>query len=154
MPSNAASFMKRMTGRANQVRLAEATIAKEAAIAALRTAALTTPVDTGAAQSNWLVTINNRTDAIIPAFRPNPRGEHTKGPSEWAGDTSNAVVAIEIGETIINSMKGGGEIVIQNNVPYIERLNDGSLSTQSHDMLEFAMQDARTRIKNLFILGA
>lgn len=79
------------------------------ALKALRNLVLTTPVDTGRAKGNWQVGVNSDPTAEIDS-----------------NDRSGAM-AINVGQATINSIKGQGlvDVVIANNLPYIERLNDG-----------------------------
>lgn len=65
-----------------------------------------TPVDTGAARQNWLVTINSETTEC----------EQTKGKGGRV---------ISDGAKVIESAKGDDKIYIQNNLPYIRMLEYG-----------------------------
>lgn len=83
--------------------------ARKVALKALRNVVLATPVDTGRARGNWRVGINS-----------DPTGEvETK--------SKKGAQAIRLGQAEISSAEGKGlvDIVIANNLPYIERLNDG-----------------------------
>lgn len=65
-----------------------------------------TPVDTGAARQNWLVTLNSETDQYDPS-KANTGGVLTDG------------------EAIIDKAEGDDKIIIQNNLPYIKMLEFG-----------------------------
>jgi hypothetical protein len=65
-----------------------------------------TPVDTGAARQNWLVTLNGETNDYDPSKK---KGGHV----------------MSDGGKVIKSAKGDDTIVIQNNVPYIQMLEYG-----------------------------
>jgi len=67
-----------------------------------------TPVDTGAARQNWLVTLNSETT------------QHDKN------KTSGNVLAE--GGAVIESAKGDDTIYIQNNLPYIRKLEYGGFT--------------------------
>jgi hypothetical protein len=64
-----------------------------------------TPVDTGAARQNWLVTINSET-------------------SDFNAEKTGGNVSTE-GTAVINGANGDDTIFIQNNAPYIRKLEYG-----------------------------
>lgn len=64
-----------------------------------------TPVDTGAARRNWLVSFNRANTSQI------------------AGGTADE--AISQGQKAIKAAGAYGNLFIQNNLPYINRLNEG-----------------------------
>jgi len=66
---------------------------------------LKTPVDTGAARQNWLVTLNAETDAADPNKT-----------------TGNVLVD---GASVIEDAKGDDKILVQNNLPYVPVLEYG-----------------------------
>jgi hypothetical protein len=70
----------------------------------LRRVVRRTPVDTGAARQNWLVTLNDESHE----FKEN-----------------SAENAINAGQKIIKQAKGDDTIIIQNNAPYINMLEYG-----------------------------
>jgi hypothetical protein len=65
-----------------------------------------TPVDTGAARQNWLVTLNGETDDYDPSKKKGGR-------------------VMSNGGKVIEDAKGDDKIFIQNNVPYIRMLEYG-----------------------------
>lgn len=69
---------------------------------------LRTPVLTGRARGNWLVNLRAATG-------------RTDGPLDKGGG-----VAIAAGAAVIAQQKGYDAIVLENNLPYIGKLNDGS----------------------------
>jgi hypothetical protein len=69
-----------------------------------------TPVDTGAARQNWLVTLNQEDTSYDPDKK---KGGRVK--SE--------------GQKVIISAKGDDSILIQNNIPYINMLEFGGYGT-------------------------
>ena len=83
--------------------------ARVVALKALRNLVLATPVDTGRAKGNWRVGVN---------FDPI---------EEVDTKSKTGSIAIRLGQSEIASAKGQGyvDIVIANNLPYIQRLNDG-----------------------------
>lgn len=71
---------------------------------------LATPVDTGRARANWQVELNNVPDGTLP--EPNSAAEGTRA-------------ALDNAKSTIARAQPGDTIVIVNNLPYIQRLNDG-----------------------------
>lgn len=96
-------------------------IAKSIALAIIQDLAVSTPVDTGTALSNWQVSFDGSV-GIIPAYSPSLRGKGDPSVTrvDNAADMINAAVAI------IESKQSGMTIYITNNVPYIQYLNEGS----------------------------
>lgn len=75
-----------------------------------------TPVDTGRARANWIPTLNSP-----------------------ANFTNLALSPIGI-ETVLNSFKTADTILLTNNLPYIQKLNDGSSTQQPAGFVERAVQ--------------
>jgi hypothetical protein len=71
-----------------------------------------TPVDRGAARQNWLVTLNNPTYA------------YDKNKAKGGRVMSD-------GQKAINGAKGDDKIIMQNNMPYIEKLEYGGYGPNS-----------------------
>lgn len=92
------------------------TIKKLLASAVLETEVRTTPVDTSQAKSRWQCGLNAAPDAVYGPFFPGSHGS-TAGPSEAA--------AINTGRLVIQRARPGDVVFVSNNVPYINRLNDG-----------------------------
>jgi hypothetical protein len=65
-----------------------------------------TPVDTGAARQDWLVTLNSEDHSFDPSKH---KGQH----------------GLSKGEKVIDNAKGDDTIFIQNNAPYINMLEYG-----------------------------
>lgn len=82
-------------------------LTRRAALAVDAAVVLATPVDTGRARANWQVELG------APA-------SGTVDPEDQSGQA-----AIDKGKAQIEQYKGGSSINITNNLPYIERLNDG-----------------------------
>lgn len=75
---------------------------------------LMTPVDTGRARGNWIVTLGAATYRYEDSFDPSGSGSLAKGLSTTAELKANPFALV----------------FLQNNLPYIEALEDGS-STQA-----------------------
>lgn len=91
-----------------------------------------TPVDTGKARSNWLVTLQRPANTVREPFAPGER----LGLSE----TANANAAKAAAKRVIDSQRSGQSIIIQNNVPYIRALNDGSSQQAPRNFVEQAVK--------------
>lgn len=100
--------------------------ARKVALKALRNIVLATPVDTGRARGNWRVGVNS-----------DPR-------DTIARKSKKGTAAIKVGQSTIASAKGKGlvDIVIANNLPYIERLNDGWSEQAPSKFVEKAIRRA------------
>ena len=103
---------------------------KKVALDVLRGAVLNTPVDTGRARGNWQVSINT------PATT-------SSGSADKSGTNS-----LSQGASKINSLPAptGTTIWITNNVPYIERLENGWSPQKSDGILTPALHEVRTGI--------
>lgn len=83
---------------------------------------LATPVDTGRARANWQVEIGQAPTGEVDA-------------KDVSGQT-----AIQQGKVAIEGYKSGSAIFITNNLPYIERLNDGWSKQAPAGFVEQAVQ--------------
>jgi hypothetical protein len=101
--------------------------AQDAARSALIEVIKNTPVDVGTARSNWVVGIGAPAiGARRPAFLPyRSRWRSPKGSGGSIGESANASAAFALGALKINSRKPDDPIYIENQVPYIERLDQG-----------------------------
>ena len=77
-----------------------------------RRVVLETPRDTGSAKASWLVSVGRPTNATV------------EKDGEDVGQAQ--AQAIAQGASTISRFKSGQVLYIQNNQPYIERLNEGS----------------------------
>ena len=100
----------------------------EVAMDVLRGVVLNTPVDTGRARGNWQVTTN------------------TPATGQTQVKTKNGARAIQDGTSKINSanVADGTTIWITNNVPYIERLEDGWSAQKPDGILLPTLNSIRT----------
>ncbi len=94
---------------------------KQLAIAIVDAVAEHTPVDTGRARSNWQVGIGKgKNNEIEP---------HAPGHKLGRGETANLAATMNAARAALEPYKGG-DIVITNNVHYMEKLDKGSPYTQ------------------------
>lgn len=77
-----------------------------------------TPVDTGRARSNWQVSLDSPNEIVIQPYAPGMR--------LGRGETSNKNASIAQANSVINLRRSREKLIIQNNVPYINKLNSGS----------------------------
>jgi hypothetical protein len=97
-----------------------------------------TPVDTGAAMSNWPVSLDAPIAETNPPHVKSPRGamiadEWTHAADPSATRAANLPMAQEQREAVLVDAKAGDVIFIANNLPYISALNRGT-STQAPKM--------------------
>lgn len=92
-----------------------------AAVAMVRTLALSTPVDTSQALSNWIVGIGSPDPSFIGPWVPGEAGS-TRAQS--------AAEAVKVAELMLRSRKPGIPFFITNNAPYIQLLEDETHSRQ------------------------
>lgn len=79
-----------------------------------------TPVDTGRARGNWIASIGGRATATMEVFDPSGSGAKSEGASVIAG---------------FMAREDWPSIFIQNNLPYIGRLEDGYSGQAPNGML-------------------
>ena len=72
-----------------------------------------TPVDTGRARGNWMVSLGSAVEAVVDS-----------GPTISDGQSTPSAL-INQGMSTISKSKPGQDIVISNNLPYIVRLEEG-----------------------------
>lgn len=93
-----------------------------------------TPVDTGEAVSNWLVTLDSPALALVLApYAPSKKGRVKSGVWVHAVDPqitfqANAPVAFQAGLAVIKTKQPGQSIFITNSSPHIGLLDAGSSS--------------------------
>lgn len=114
------------------------TIVRKACIAISQTVIVATPVDTGRARSNWVVGI----DA--------PRLDTRPSLANGAAATQMAInEATEIIQTFKNSNK---EIRISNNLPYIQRLNEGYSAQAPAEFVTLAINNGLRYVEGAKVL--
>lgn len=96
---------------------------KRAAILIDQTLVAATPVDTGRARSNWIVTLGV----------PSAASRLPMSPTE----------ALREGESVINGWRPGQSIFITNNLNYISKLNAGSSAQAPAGFVERAVERGR-----------
>ncbi len=94
---------------------------------------LRTPVDTGQAVSNWIVSVNAPVADDYFAYAPSPRGAMLNGVWTHTVDPSvtreaNAPFAQEQRDLTLATTEPEEIVYITNSLPYIQRLENGSSS--------------------------
>lgn len=96
-----------------------------------------TPVDTGRARGNWIVSLN----------RANPNRDIN--PIGQSGAPQGSAQAILQGTQTISAAPAFGKIFIQNNLPYINRLNDGWSDQAPRKFVETVIDRVMATANNL-----
>lgn len=130
-----ARFVRRMQFRAEQVDKNTRKVVRQAALAADSAVVQATPVDTGRARANWVVSVGR------PVFQTTPDVD----PS---GST-----AIAQGVSAVRGYRGVGSIFITNSLPYIGFLEEGSSKQAPGGMLKFGEQAATAILRRAKLLS-
>lgn len=104
-------------------------LVRRAALATDAAVVIATPVDTGRARSNWQVELGQAAEGVIG----DPKDK--KAVFDKSGRD-----AIATGTKTIEGYKSGSSVNITNNLPYIERLNDGWSAQAPAGFVEKAVQ--------------
>lgn len=141
-------FSRRITVLSERIRTEVNKVVRKTALAADREVVLATPVDTGRARSNWLVSLGSgREDTIEPYA---DLGSHTD-PSKKS-ETANASAAMAQAAGVVAGRKEGQDIYITNNLPYIELLNSGSSAQAPAHFVEKAVSVAADIIRRTTVV--
>lgn len=97
-------------------------LVRRCALATDAAVVIATPVDTGRARSNWQVELGQAAQGVVDV--PDKSGQS----------------AISQGKRVIDTYKSGTSINLTNNLPYIERLNDGWSAQAPAGFVEKAVQ--------------
>lgn len=116
------NFVSRVNRVAAKIEKNTDNIVKKAALAVDQTLVLATPVDTGRARSNWIVSLGVGTSRTRMPFAPIKPGTD---PSKFS-ETANTAAALADAKGVIEKRKEGQDIYISNNLEYIGELNRGT----------------------------
>ena len=119
---------------------------RAAAIAADRAAVLNTPVDTGRARENWIVTVKSPAAASKVVNRPKGFGDQNQLNANRSAATSAAFAQAD--STIRSFQINDQSIHITNNVSYIGELDKGSSKQAPAGMSEAAIMAATKAAKS------
>jgi len=129
MAQDLAQFSRRIIFQANRLGANTDALVRKVALAADQAVVLSTPVDTGRARSNWIAQIGSAPDTIIESYGESPQG------------------ALDQAAQVISGYTSGQVIHIVNNLPYIQRLNDGYSPQAPAGFVEKSIQSAVAILK-------
>jgi hypothetical protein len=140
-------FAKRIGTIAVKVEDGTGRLTRAVALAADQAVVVATPVDTGRARSNWLVEVD------APAA--GTREPYVPGSKLGTGERDNLQGALDQGAGVVGrfDVKRNQSIHITNNLPYIQRLNDGWSAQAPAGFVEAAVQAAVRAVRGSKILG-
>lgn len=128
-----------------QVTVGTERVMRATGLAAHSAVVLATPVDTGAARSNWQVTLASPAQGIRPSLVPGEKGS--------TGGQAASAVLTEGQQRIGGFTLSAGTINLTNNLPYIQRLNEGWSNQAPSNFVETAVQNAVNVIKKSKLLN-
>lgn len=97
-----------------------------------------TPVDSSKALSNWQLNVGSPIKFKIDAYFPGEFGSSQK---------QSAQAALEAAKKALQGRKSGEPIYITNNLPYINRLNDGHSKQTTPGFIERAILLGRRSVR-------
>lgn len=118
---NLDQFGRRMRKLGADVEPAVDETLRKVALVANQTLIMATPIDTGRARANWQVSIDAEVEKEL--------------------DSTDVPTTLARNQGVIQGYRGGA-LIIQNNVPYIGRLNDGWSAQAPAGFIEKALQTA------------
>lgn len=133
------SFSRRIVLRGKNIQDNADKLTRKVALAVDQAVVSATPVDTGRARSNWIVALDDAPEDVIAAYIPGKDGS-TGG--------SNTQAALDQGQKAVAGYKTGKEIHICNNLPYIQRLNDGWSKQAGKQYVERATLEAAQAVQS------
>ena len=122
-------FARRIQRRAHQVEMGASRMVRATALIINQVLISETPVDTGHAKANWQVGISAPITSEID--EEDPSGAST----------------IERNASTIRSAPPRKDIILSNNVPYINKLNEGSSSQAPPQFVQIAVATAVAAVK-------
>lgn len=141
---NLKKFASLMEGRATLLEQNSNELKKDVADVYITGLAGTTPIDTGAAISNWQIGLGDAPTSVLPPQVPGHKG------STWAptvrGTLADATMRID-------TALQGEAIHITNNIDYIQDLEDGTSPQARDGMVKQAKAKARQKLKGVTLLG-
>lgn len=120
-------------------------VMKDCAQAVLRSVVEATPVDTGAARSNWTPELDRAFEGLFPARVPGTKGSTAD---------ANAAATITAGTPVIEAfdIRTNREIHITNNAGHIQALNDGHSQQAPADFVRIAVLEGLATVRGAKIL--
>lgn len=119
MANSLSDFSRRMAVRAGHISGDTTRLVRRTALAVDAILVSETPVDTGRAKSNWLVSLNTSLRQTTEPYAPGRDGNTAAANEQAAMDQAEAVISHYTAGVNMS-------IHITNNLPYIGELNNGS----------------------------
>lgn len=133
-------FGKKMHRRATNLPDEVNRIKRKTALAVDQALVLATPVDTGRARSNWLVSLGSGRSNVVDPYAPTNKA--------GIGESANAQGAISQGSGEIARAVPSQDIYITNNLPYIVPLNQGHSAQAPAMFVEQAIEAGSQAVKS------
>ncbi len=137
-------FKRRLRIRAERISRNANDAVKRAALVIDQLVVMGTPVDTGRARSNWVVSIGLPSFGVIAPYAP--------GNKLGIGEGANTAGALDQGRAVIARRKDPQTIYIVNNVHYIGSLNRGTSPQAGANFVEKAIHAALAAIRQTRLL--
>jgi hypothetical protein len=102
-----------------------------------------TPVDTGRAKANWQAQLGAPAEGVVQGYSPGSAGS-TAGQAE--------ALALARANEVATQYKGGVDVNITNNLPYIGRLNDGYSEQAPANFVQNAVAVAVRKVQSTRII--
>ena len=142
---NLDDFSERMEDLAGRVTKGRATALRQVALAVDQAEVLATPVDTGEARSNWVMSIGSPVTNMI--------GPYVPGERLGVEETANALAAITQASAIVSSVRPGDTIYLSNNASHMLYLNRDGISPQANaGFVQDAIRDALASFSGKFTI--
>lgn len=131
-------FAARMRNYSSKLSQPVNELAKDVALTIVHDLIHVTPVDTGAAVSNWIVQLNSPVGMPIRAYAIGMFGSTY---------SENISAALDAAQQVIATKQPGDRIFISNCVDYIEDLNNGSSRQAPANFVERAVMLGQAKIE-------
>ena len=142
---------KRCDEIATGIRIAVDKTVSEAAIVGVAELARATPVDVGTARSNWIVSLDQAAIGIRRAFSPFPSRWRGGGSGGSRGETRNQAGVVWSAQGVLSRRKTDQTIYITNNLPYIERLNEGHSPQSASGIVQRSIATTVQRLSQIAV---
>lgn len=116
-------------------------VVRAVALAIDQAVVITTPVDTGRARSNWLVSVGSPNTSTQPPYAPGTGGSTGQ---------ANISAALAQGRAAVLGAGHKQTIYISNSLPYIDRLNKGYSAQAPAGYVQRAVEAAASAVKAAF----
>lgn len=133
-------FSKRIALRGEQIVANTDKLVRRVGVVVDQAVVSATPVDTGRAKSNWIATLNSPAQGMIDAY------------VSEGGAGANEQAATAQAEAVIKNYSAGNTIHITNNLPYIQRLNDGYSAQAPANFVQEAVVEAARAVSSAVLV--